>query len=219
MVEHCWTLSIVWGIFERHDISKTMLDIVHCLRYIWETRHFEDNVGQCPLSEVYLRDTTFRRQCWTVSIVWGIFERHDISKTMLDNVHCLRYIWETRHFEDDVGQCPLSEVYLRDTTFRRRCWTVSIVWGIFDIYDVSGVGCPPVFSWMVAIIVTVFVLFLTTVEIEKSLFRFRPLSLVITNCVWCPFILPSSVTWRQPQTKYMLMSRKEAGQKHSIKDS
>jgi hypothetical protein len=45
MVEHCWTVSIVWGIFERDDIPKTMLDSVHCLRYIWETRHFEDNVG------------------------------------------------------------------------------------------------------------------------------------------------------------------------------
>jgi hypothetical protein len=35
-------------------------------------------------------------------------------------------------------------------------WTVSIVRGVFDIHDVSGVDSTPVFRWFVVIILTLF---------------------------------------------------------------
>jgi hypothetical protein len=37
------------------------------------------------------------------------------------------------------------------------CWTLSIVWGIFDIHDVSGVVSTPVFRSLVVMILTIFI--------------------------------------------------------------
>jgi hypothetical protein len=58
------------------------------------------------------------------------------------------------------------------------CRTLSIVWGIFDIHDVSGVGSTPVSGWLVVMILTLFppLLLMTTTGIEV---RSPSLSLII----------------------------------------
>jgi hypothetical protein len=39
------------------------------------------------------------------------------------------------------------------------CWTLFIAWGIFDVYNISGVGCAPVFRWLVVTVLTDYLLF------------------------------------------------------------